>query len=134
MVIFRYNQKMLFMKTKLLFCFYLISPLAVITAFPAVSYAQEHVNADLVKYQFSVQDVNDAASAKEMTDYIRPLFNTEEKRFEYFPWFNTTSGQFEFVSSVHVSETQLSGVLDHFGLVLLSFSSVANAESNSSKQ
>lgn len=122
------------MKKQLLLCFYLIVPLAIFPLLPVQSYAQEQVNDNLVKYKFTVQDVNNAASAKEMTDYIRPLFNSEEKPFEFFPWFNAVNSQFEFESSIRVSESELYTVLDHYGLVLISFSSVLNASANSTKQ
>lgn len=121
------------MKT-LLLCFNLTVSLAVTSLFSVEGYAQEQTSLATIKYRFTVQDVNDAASAKEMTDYIRPLFNSEEKPFEYFPWFNVVNSQFEFESSVRVSESELYSVLDHYGLVLLSFTSVSNAAANVSKQ
>lgn len=114
----------------LLLCLSITLQLGAIPLFSSPSYAQEQASTNSVKYQFAVQDVNDAASAKEMTDYIRPIFNTEDEPFGYFPWYNSTTRQFEFQSSVHVSETQLADVLQQYGLVLVSFSAAVTATAN----
>ncbi len=73
-------------------------------------------------YQFKVEWVNDLAAAKEMTDFIRPVFNTAQEPFGYFPYFNANTGQFDFISAIAVTEDELRNVLDSHSLVLLSFS------------
>lgn len=76
---------------------------------------------DLNVYTFQVEGVDNIASAKEMTDYIRPLFNTPDRPFDYFPAFNGTTKQFEFKSKVAVTEDELRNVLESQVLNLINF-------------
>jgi hypothetical protein len=120
------------MMKQLLFCFYLSVPV-ILMQFSSVGYAQEQAAKNLIKYTFEVQGIEDFGSAKEMTDFIRPLFNTPEEPFGYFPRYIAEKKQFEFESAVQVTEAQLSEVLNNHGLVLISFTSVDSAAANTSK-
>ncbi len=97
-------------------------------AFNNKSFAQEY------NYTFQVEAVDDIASAKEMTDYIRPLFNSVEKPFGYFPWYNATSKSFVFKSAILVSEAELKNTLQTQGLLLLNFNREIAINVNSSEQ
>ena len=82
-------------------------------------------------YHFSVQGVNDLGSAKEITDVLRPVFNTEAEPFAFFPWFDDNRDVFDFGSTVAVTREQLETVLAQKGLVLTSWVSetyITNSE------
>jgi hypothetical protein len=79
-------------------------------------------------YRFQLQDVNDLASAKMVTDVLRPVFNTQESPFEVFPAFNDASNHFDFYASLTVTQEQLEAVLNANGIALLFFSTEDKVE------
>jgi len=72
-------------------------------------------------YRFQLQDVNDPASAKLVTDILRPVFNTDDVPFAVFPAFNDASDLFDFHASLVVTREQLEAALAPHGIVLLTF-------------
>lgn len=84
-------------------------------------------------YHFSVQGVTDLGSAKNITDILRPVFNTEAEPFAFFPSFDDNRDAFDFSSSVLVTRDQLQAILEHNGLVLTAWIS-EDYSTNSEKQ
>lgn len=76
---------------------------------------------DSFRYQFSLQGVNDYGAAKEVTDIIRPVFNTDEAPFVTFPSFADAKDQFDFTCSLAVTREELESVLAAHGIVLMDF-------------
>lgn len=74
-------------------------------------------------YSFSVQGITDYGRAKEITDILRPLFNTEAAPFTYFPAFDDNRDAFDFHSAVTITRDQLLAVLQQHGLVLTAWTS-----------
>jgi hypothetical protein len=72
-------------------------------------------------YRFTLQDIADSPSAKDVTDIIRPVFNTPEAPFAAFPWFDVGKGQFDFTCQLEVTREELETALAAYGLVLLEF-------------
>lgn len=72
-------------------------------------------------YRFKLQGITDGPSAKDVTDIIRPVFNTPEAPFAAFPWFDAARGEFAFTCQLAVSRQELETVLAAHGLVLLEF-------------
>lgn len=72
-------------------------------------------------YQFKIEGVEDLASAKEVTDQLRSLFNSTENAYQYYPNFN--EGNQTFTISSHVAYTQeaLDLMLRSENLILQSF-------------
>jgi len=75
-------------------------------------------------YQFQLKNVSDLAEAKMVTDVLRPVFNSEEVPFRFFPTFNDGADQFDFVSEIAVTKEELEAVLVANGLELIGFNSV----------
>lgn len=99
----------------------MILALGIIVATSITGNAQTEDQPETFHYFFQVSGVTNGAAAKEMTDLIRPLFNTPEKPFGHFPRFDQVHVRFDFKSAVPVSEDQLKSVLDANGLILLNF-------------
>lgn len=86
------------------------------------------------QYQFQLQGVSDLGSAKQVTDVLRPVFNTEENPFVVFPSFSDATDQFDFVSKQLVSKGELEAILASKGIVLLSFTSREIVQSETEKR
>ena len=79
---------------------------------------------DSFHYQFGLQGVTDPAAAKEVTDVIRPVFNTDTDPFVTFPWFADEKDQFDFTCSLAVTREELESVLSVHGIVVTSFTTI----------
>lgn len=94
--------------------------------FASCSYGQSY------HYQFRLAGVTDLASAKQVTDVLRPVFNTEAAPFAVFPAFNDATDLFDFSSGLLVTQEHLTTVLTPKGLVLSDFSSKGPDQSSNS--
>jgi hypothetical protein len=90
--------------------------LAFLTWSGSALYGQESFH-----YQFSLQGVTDPAAAKEVTDIVRPVFNTDTDPFVTFPWFTDEKDQFDFTCSLAVTREELESALLAQGIVLMDF-------------
>lgn len=79
-------------------------------------YGQESIH-----YKFQLADVSDVASAKMVTDVLRPIFNTPEEPFNVYPTFKDETDQFDFYSPIEVSKIYLAALLYDAGIELVSF-------------
>jgi hypothetical protein len=85
------------------------------------------------RYQFQLKDVSDLADAKMVTDVLRPVFNTVEVPFRFFPTFIDGVDQFDFVSEIAVTKEELEAVLVANGLALIGFNRIPVVESKPEK-
>ena len=79
-------------------------------------------------YQFQLQGIDEPGAAKEVTDLLRSIFNSEEDPYEYFPSFNDVTDQFDFHSNITVTRQELETQLAVQGLVVLSFELSADVQ------
>ncbi len=105
----------------------LIVLFTVIFTSESVAFGQE------LRYQFQLKNVSDLADAKMVTDILRPVFNTEEVPFRFFPTFNDVADQFDFVSEIAVTKEQLEAVLVANGLELIGFNSIPFVQAKTEK-
>jgi hypothetical protein len=70
-------------------------------------------------YNFKISEVGSLAEAKEITVFLRPLFNLEDEPNTFFPTFNSEQNDFEFRSIVLVSKEELDKLLFAHGKKLL---------------
>lgn len=73
------------------------------------------------RYRFKIENVHTLAQAKEVTIFLRPLFNTEEEPNKFFPQFILESAEFNFNANIDISEKDLENQLNLNGYLLLSF-------------
>lgn len=107
---------------------------AVLLLTVTIAKAQTNQEVRKIHYQFEVAGITTPAAAKEMTDVIRPVFNTAEKPFGYFPWYDQLHQRFDFESEVAVSQDELKNMLSANGLVLTAFSSTQQLSTETEKQ
>lgn len=92
-------------------------------------YAQEY------NYRFQLEGIQDPASAKMITDVLRPVFNHPETPFAVFPRFNDETDTFVFRSDIVVTREQLDAALEGNGTSTTAFSAAAaDLSGNSQKE
>lgn len=75
----------------------------------------------IYQYQFSIVDVKDPASAKEITDDLRRIFNLSSSPFKFYPTFKKDDATFFFASDVSIDQEKLTEELTKLNLELTSF-------------
>ena len=80
-----------------------------------VSLAQQYT------YQFQIEGVEDLASAKDVTDQLRFMFNTTENAYQYFPYFNEGNHTFTVSSNLAYTQEALDLLMRSENLILQSF-------------
>lgn len=82
----------------------------------------DNVSSEIIyQYQFSIVDVKDPASAKEITDDLRRIFNLSSSPLKHYPTFKKEDFGFFFTSEVSVDQEKLKEELTKLNLELTSF-------------
>jgi hypothetical protein len=79
-------------------------------------------------YRFELQGITDDAGAKTVTDFLRPVFNSTESPFTFFPEFNDELDLFDFFSDILVTKEQLESALIPHNIMVTSFSNTDTVE------
>lgn len=72
-------------------------------------------------YQFKIEGVEDLATAKEVTDQLRYMFNSSENAYQYYPNFNEGNHTFTVSSNVAYTQEALDLLMRSENLILQSF-------------
>jgi len=108
------SRGLLGLRLKSVFAFVLFCNVYLFQA--STSFGQESIH-----YKFQLADVNDFASAKMVTDVLRPIFNTAEAPFNVYPTFKDETDYFDFFSPIEVTKIYLAALLSDAGIELISF-------------
>lgn len=72
-------------------------------------------------YQFQLEGVEDLATAKEVTDQLRYMFNSTENAYQYYPNFNEGNHTFTVSSNIAYTQEALDLLMRSENLILQSF-------------
>lgn len=73
------------------------------------------------EYRLKLENVYTLAQSKEVTVYLRPIFNSEEEPNKFFPNFNLESAEFNFKADAELSKKELEDLLGIYGYMLISY-------------